>query len=389
MKILYLTFYFEPDLCAGSFRNTPIAKQLSNTLKSTDKIHVITTLPNRYISYQVEAQDMQRYAENLIVNRIQVPLHSSDLFGQIKTFISYFFATLRLIKNEQYDIVFSSSSRLFTAFLGAYIARNRRIPLYLDIRDIFKETIIDVLKKKYILFFLSPLLTFIENYTFGYAKHINLVSKGFQQYFSKYKQAKFSFYTNGIDDEFMHTKPTTNHDNYPKTILYAGNLGEGQGLHTIVPKAAEALGNKYVFKIIGDGGVKHKLVEEINNRKLKNVEIINPVNRKELIKYYEDADFLFVHLNDYPAFEKVLPSKIFEYGAYDKPMIAGVGGYAATFIKENVENHILFSSGDAESMVDQIQKFDLKYYIRHNFVNKFSRDNIVKDIVVSIISTKK
>lgn len=389
MKILYLTFYFEPDLCAGSFRNTPIAKQLSNVLKSTDKIHVITTLPNRYISYQVDAQDMQRYADNLIVNRIQVPLHSSDLMGQIKTFISYFFATLRLVKNEQYDIVFASSSRLFTAFLGAYIARSRQIPLYLDIRDIFKETINDVLKKKYILFFLSPLLTFIENYTFRYATHINLVSKGFQQYFSKYKQANFSFYTNGIDDEFMHTKPTTNHDNYPKIILYAGNLGEGQGLHTIVPQAAAALGNKYVFKIIGDGGVKHKLVEEINNRQLKNVEIINPVNRKELIKYYEDADFLFVHLNDYPAFEKVLPSKIFEYGAYDKPMIAGVSGYAATFIKENVENYILFASGDAESMVNQIQKFELKYYIRHSFINKFLRANIVKDIVVSIISTTK
>lgn len=388
MKILYLTFYFEPDLCAGSFRNTPITKQLSSSLQNTDKIHVITTLPNRYISYQVDAEEEQIYGHNLVVNRIQVPLHSSDLLGQIQTFITYFFSTLRLAKNENYDLVFASSSRLFTAFLGAYIARNRKIPLYLDIRDIFKETIVDVLKKKWLLFFLSPILTLVENYTFGYAKHINLVSEGFKEYFAKYKQAKFSFFTNGIDDEFMKTEPTVNIDNHSKVILYAGNLGEGQGLHTIIPKAAELLGNEYLFRIIGDGGVKQKLLEEINSRHLKNVEILNPVNRKELIKHYEKADFLFVHLNDYPAFKKVLPSKIFEYGAYDKPMIAGVGGYAAKFIKENVENHILFAPSDAENMVKQLKAFEYKLFSRKTFIQKFSRENIVKSIVESIVSTK-
>lgn len=388
MKILYLTFYFEPDLCAGSFRNTPIAKQLSSSLQNTDKIHVITTLPNRYISYQVDAEEEQIYGHNLVVNRIQVPLHSSDLLGQIQTFITYFFSTLRLAKNENYDLVFASSSRLFTAFLGAYIARNRKIPLYLDIRDIFKETIVDVLKKKWLLFFLSPILNLVENYTFGYAKHINLVSEGFKEYFAKYKQAKFSFFTNGIDDEFMKTEPTVNIDNHSKVILYAGNLGEGQGLHTIIPKAAELLGKEYLFRIIGDGGMKQKLLEEINSRHLKNVEILNPVNRKELIKHYEKANFLFVHLNDYPAFKKVLPSKIFEYGAYDKPMIAGVGGYAAKFIKENVENHILFAPSDAENMVKQLKAFEYKLFSRKTFIQKFSRENIVKSIVESIVSTK-
>lgn len=388
MKILYLTFYFEPDLCAGSFRNTPIVKQLSNVLQPTDQIHVITTLPNRYITYQIDAPNEQRYADNLIVNRIQVPLHNSDLFGQIKTFIMYFLGVLKHAKGENYDMVFASSSRLFTAFLGAYIAKKRNIPLYLDIRDIFKETIIDVIKKKYLLFFLSPILSFIENYTFGYAKHINLVSKGFEGYFNKYKQAKFSFYTNGIDDEFMVTKPTIVQNNSPKTILYAGNLGEGQGLHTIVPKAAEILGKEYRFRVIGDGGMKQKLLDEISNRQLKNVEILNPVSRKDLISHYELADFLFVHLNDYPAFEKVLPSKIFEYGAYDKPMIAGVGGYAATFIKENLENYILFAPGDVEGMTNQLRGNIHKYYYRHSFIKKFERNNIVKEIVESIVSMK-
>ena len=47
MKILYLTFYFEPDLCAGSFRNTPLVAELARQLGPYGSVHVVTTQPNR------------------------------------------------------------------------------------------------------------------------------------------------------------------------------------------------------------------------------------------------------------------------------------------------------------------------------------------------------
>ena len=37
-RITYLSFYFEPDLCAGSFRNTPLLKELSFQAKSQNII---------------------------------------------------------------------------------------------------------------------------------------------------------------------------------------------------------------------------------------------------------------------------------------------------------------------------------------------------------------
>lgn len=386
MKILFLTFYFEPDLCAGSFRNTPLAKQLSKELSSEGSVHVISTLPNRYLTYQVNAKEKEIYSSSLKVNRISVPTHSSNFLGQIKSFVIFFFFTLKLVKNEQYDIVFASSSRLFTAFLGAYIARKRNIPLYLDIRDIFKDSIIDILKSKYIIYVLEPILSLLERYTFGYASHINLVSKGFKEYFRRYKKASFSFYTNGIDKEFLNIEPSPKNPNFPKTILYAGNLGEGQGLHNIIPISAKALEEKYNFIIIGDGGLKYKLLDEINKFQNRNVKIIDPVNREELKKYYSKADYLFLHLNNYAAFEKVLPSKLFEYGAYDKPIIAGVGGYAATFIQEHLDNYILFSPGDSENLISQLMEFKHVTHSRINFIRNFSRENIVRQMVDSILS---
>ncbi len=70
--------------------------------------------------------------------------------------------------------------------------------------------------------------------------------------------------------------------------------------------------------------------------------------------------------------KKVLPSKLFEYAAFDKPIIAGVGGYASQFIRENLSNYILFAPTDIESMVEQM-KFDRGNQEQGDFVNKFAR----------------
>jgi glycosyltransferase involved in cell wall biosynthesis len=168
-------------------------------------------------------------------------------------------------------------------------------------------------------------------------------------------------------------------------IVYAGNIGEGQGLEKIIPSSAKLLGERYKFLIIGDGGTKHKLSEEIQKQEIRNIELKNPVNREELKKIYGNADFLFLHLNNYKAFEKVLPSKIFELAAYDKPIIAGVSGYAYQFIKQNITNVVLFNPCDVDSFVDQLKNFHYKTEVRSEFIDRFRRSKINKNMAQSII----
>ena len=117
MKILYLTFYFEPDLCAGSFRNTPLAYELNRKLKEGDEVHVITTMPNRYKSFKEDALEVEQ-RDKLFIQRIPIPDHQSGFLDQINSFKTFFFNALKLTKGDHYDLVFASSSRLFTAFLG-------------------------------------------------------------------------------------------------------------------------------------------------------------------------------------------------------------------------------------------------------------------------------
>ena len=113
------------------------------------------------------------------------------------------------------------------------------------------------------------------------------------------------------------------------------------------------------------------------------------MSRERLLEIYNDSDFLFLHLNDYEAFEKVLPSKIFELATFDKPIIAGVGGYANKFISDNVSNVILFNPCDAEAMVYGLQNYTYVNEKRTDFISKFSRANINRDMAESILSYLK
>ncbi len=116
-KILYLSFYFEPDLCAGSFRNSPFARELARQVYGTATVDVITTFPNRYSSFSVEAQQDEHYG-TLRIRRILLPSHKSGFTDQINAFYHYYQELKKKIHYSDYDLVFASSSRLFTAYLG-------------------------------------------------------------------------------------------------------------------------------------------------------------------------------------------------------------------------------------------------------------------------------
>ena len=386
MNILLLSFYYEPDLCAGSFRNTALVRSLRKSMNSGDSIDVLTTMPNRYHSYSQSA-DARETDGMVTINRIPLPEHKSGFSDQVWSFRAYYGQVWNYLKrnHKHYDMVVASSSRLFTAYLGSRVAKRLKAPLYLDIRDIFTDTLDDVLKNRLVKAGLLPALRKLEKSTIQSADHLNLVSGGFEKYFRKFYSGPVSEFTNGIDNEFFDYEFKSSTNNPVPVVTYAGNIGQGQGLEKIIPEAAAQLSGKFQFKVIGDGGTRKALVSELDKRGVTNVELVDPVDREKLKEHYSDSDYLFLHLNDYDAFKKVLPSKIFEYAATGKPLIAGVSGYSAEFIRNNVENHILFSPCNADELVRKLKKNSLKSTPRNDFADKYRRDNIMDRMADSIM----
>lgn len=387
LKILVLSFYYRPDLSAGSFRSTAFVDALKQKMPVDGQIDVLTTLPNRYSSFSVEAPADEKFP-GLSIVRIALPPHQSGMLDQAKAFTSFAREVLRQTRGQKYDLVFATSSRLMTAVLGAWVARKKRIPLYLDIRDIFVDTIKDVLPR-HLAILTNPVFTMLERWAINSASTVNLVSEGFAEYFSvRYPRQRFSYFTNGIDDEFLSVpKP----ESVPRArdvveVLYAGNLGEGQGLHSIVPDLAKRMQGRIRFKIIGDGGRKEALRAALVCAGVDNVELLPPMNRAQLIQAYQAADVLFLHLNDYDAFRKVLPSKLFEYGAMGKPIWAGVSGYAAEFMRTELDNSAIFhpcNAAEAERVFSQLR---LQNQPRDQFAAKFARINIANEMANDVVN---
>ena len=104
MKILVLTFYYKPDLSAGSFRTTAFVDELKKLVDKDTQIEVITTLPNRYHSFEQKALASE-IVGNVTIRRIKLPGHKSGMLDQSRAFMMYAFEVLRIIRSNDYDLV--------------------------------------------------------------------------------------------------------------------------------------------------------------------------------------------------------------------------------------------------------------------------------------------
>lgn len=359
MKILLLSFYYPPDLCAGSFRAAALVDALLETGGASVTVDVMTTRPNRYASFVSQAAAVET-APGLTIHRFQLPSHEGGAGQQAWSYLAYANAVRVAIKSGTWDVVVATSSRLMTAVLGAQVAKRVQARLYLDIRDLFTDTASDVFQGLAARIAL-PALHWLERRTLRAADRINAVSPAFVPYLKqRAPQQTYRVFANGIDEGFLShdfAKPDRAPSS-PRLIVYAGNMGEGQGLHCVLPKAAALLGPETRFRLIGDGAKKSLLQSRLAATGVTNVTLLPPLPREQLYEHYREADALFLHLNDHPAFRKVLPSKIFEYAATGKPIIAGASGLAAAFLENEVGGVALFAPCDPAGMARAVASLD-------------------------------
>lgn len=387
MRLLMLSNYFTPDLSAGSFRMQALVDALEPWGAKGLVVDLITTRPNRYASLRAEAPAFEDRGW-LRVYRIELPSHKSGMADQARAYVRYAHGVRKLTHSRQWDAVFATSSRLMTAGLGSHISQRLGVPLYLDIRDLFTDNMNELLAGSPAKGLL-PAFRMIERRALRRASRINVVSQGFASHIQSIApKAQLSVLTNGIDGIFSgwdFRKPSGG--GQLPLIVYAGNMGEGQGLHKIVPHVAKRLEGRARFRLIGDGGRKRALEAAIAAAGLGHVELLPPVPRSSLLDHYREADILFLHLNDLDAFRKVLPSKVFEYAATEKPILAGVAGHAAEFLTEHLPDSEVFEPLDADAMAQAIDRLieSPPEPDRSEFRKAFARSQIMERLARDIL----
>ena len=392
MNILILSQYYPPDLGAVSFRMEAIVKELR---ANGHKVYVLAATPNRYNDYKVNDENIIKTDEI----RIELNSNSQSTFSRIRGFFEFYLKSIKQKKyynDKEIDIVISTTPYLLEGLAGQKIAKYLNAKHLLDVRDLWPDTPIALgkIKKNGIIAFA---LRVIEKKLYKRTDHIIITSPGYEQHIkSIVKNKSVDLILNGIDENFevdfndYNARNNIKKINDEKTILYAGNIGIAQNLTTLIKAANDLKEKNFRFQLIGSGTQLNEIKDMIQYFDLQNIDIIPPVKREELFKYYCSADILYLQLFSSEYFDKVVPSKIFEYLLIPKPIIYGLDGVSAEILNEFEETYYVVPD-DSDDLVKKINEIKVSNVINRD-VKSLRRNIQIKKylkIIEKIVEDKK
>jgi len=366
MRILLVTHYFPPEIGAPQARLSELASAWAD---AGDEVTVLTGMPNHPTgvvppAYRRRLRVLERVDGYDVV---RTWLYATPNEGFIKKTIGHlsFMVTSVLLgawRAGAADVVVVSSPTFFSIFGAWAIAKLKRAPLVIDVRDLWPAIFVElgVLTNRRLI----GLLERLELWAYGQATEVVVVSEGFRRDLIRrgVPAEKVTTIRNGADLERF----SPGGDPAPGRrrlgvaddevlALYLGAHGISHGLDTVVNAAAllaDAPGVPVRFALVGEGANRSALVAQVDRLGLKNVTMHPGVPRDEVPELLAAADICLVPLRDVPLFSTFIPSKIFEYFASGKAVIGALRGEAAAILRDG--GALVVEPGDPTALAGAI-----------------------------------
>lgn len=336
-RILFLTDNFPPEVNAPATRTYEHAREW---VEKGFEVTVITCVPNFPHGKVYEG------FENRLVNReekdgikvIRVWTYITANEGFLKRILDYIsFAVMAFLAGlwVRTDIIVATSPQFFTAVAGRWLSFFKFKPWIMEVRDLWPESIaaVGAMNEGRIYKFLE----WVELRLYKSAKKIIVVTDTFKRKIAArgIDGSKIDVRKNGVildlfnprlkDSELMEANPQFHGK---KVFAYIGTHGMAHGLAFILnslPKLQEILPQAH-FLFIGEGAEKENLLKQAEDLKLTNVTFMPFVPKHEVVRYLSLMDVALVNLKKSDTFKTVIPSKIFEAAALQKPILLGLEG---------------------------------------------------------------
>ncbi len=363
MKILFITDNFPPEVNAPATRTY---EHCMEWVKQGAEVKIITCAPNFPHGNIYNGYKNKFYQKEQLdgIEIIRVWSYITSNSGFAKRVIDYFsFALMAFLVGlfQKHDIVIATSPQFFTTWAACGISKIRRKPWIFELRDLWPESIrtVGAMKQGRVFEWLEK----IELGLYKDADKVVAVTEAFKNNLIQrgIDPKKIEVITNGsnIDLFFPREKDygllkSLNLEN--KFIIgYIGTHGMAHSLDFIVQAISKIEDQNIHFLFIGDGSVKEKIVNLASKLSLKNITFLEPVAKEEVPRYLSIIDVSLAPLIKSDTFKTVIPSKIFEASAMQKPTLLGVEGQAEEII-EKYEAGLCF---EPENEKDFIIKMNL------------------------------
>jgi colanic acid biosynthesis glycosyl transferase WcaI len=366
MHIAYLVQQFLPEVGAGPARVSELA---SRWRAAGAEVTIVTGMPNR-----PEGRIHPPYRNKLFVEEdwqgirvLRSWLYASPKHGTVRTLannVSFMTtaAAHALARVGTPDVLIASSPPFFPHVSGWAVARLRRVPLVLEIRDLWPDYLVDMgtLRRGGLP---SRALFALERYLIRRADRTVVVTESFRRRVIEKGAAEGSVAVvpNGVDvDSYFASDEcppleAMNRGGRGPVVGYLGNIGAGQDLGAVV-RAAELVEQRdpgVTFVLAGDGPQARQVQSLARERRLGNLLLHGPIAKDRTRAFYNACDLCLVPLADVAVFQETVPSKLFEIMACERPVLASLGGEAAEIVRGSASG-IVAAPGNPESIADGV-----------------------------------
>jgi len=292
------------------------------------------------------------------------PLPNRKAHERIRNYVSFWAsAAISGLGLQKPDVVIATSPQLLCALAGWWVAFWKRVPFVFEVRDLWPESLaaVGVGSENTLL---HRMLGVIAGFLYRRADRIVVVTPAFQQHLMRYWNVpppKISIVENGVETDLFRLDPGTAEIRKQLNlegrflICYIGTIGNAHGLETLIT-AAEKLQTSLpnaTFLLIGEGAEKQRIMEFAAARALNNVQFLGQQPRERIPAYVSTADLCLVMLKKTELFKTVIPTKLLEYMACERPVVVAVDGQARQIVEE-AEAGVFVEPENSDALVDAI-----------------------------------
>ena len=362
MKILFITDNFPPEVNAPATRTYEHCIQW---IKEGAEITVITCAPNFphgkvYKGYKNKLFTKE-YKDGVKIIRVWSYITANQGFlKRVLDYVSFAFMAFWVGLFQKHDIIIATSPQFFTTWTASALSKIRRKPWIFELRDLWPESIktVGAMKQGKAI----DILERIELWLYKDANKVIPVTNAFKDNLIKrgIPENKIEVITNGSNTDLFAPRKKDiqllkSLNLVDKFIVgYIGTHGMAHSLDFIVSSLSEIHNKKIHFLFIGDGAMKKTITKLADELELKNITFLPPVTKDDVPKYLSIIDVSLAPLKKSDTFKTVIPSKIFEASAMQKPTLLGVQGQA----QEIIETHNAGLCFEPENTKDFLEKVE-------------------------------
>jgi glycosyltransferase involved in cell wall biosynthesis len=356
MRVLFVSHYFHPETGAAQTRILEAARAIE---ARGHKVSVVTGFPN-YPDGVIPKPYRGRLFMRERMDDIQVirsPVYPAPNRGFARRLVNHAsFAISSILAAptaRPVDVVIAETPPLFTAGAAVPIAALLRAPLVLNVADLWPESAVQ-------LGLLSDrrairAAELLEGFSYRHAAAITVPTPGMRTMLVARGQpeSKVKLLPNAVDVSRFTAAPVAGSDGL--RIVYCGTVGLAQGVGTLIDAAVRLEHEREDAKVIiaGDGAEREELQRRARDLGLQRVEFRGRLTRDEVPALIASADIAVMSLRDLPLFQDAVPTKLLEYMASGRPVVAAAAGQVAELLRD-AEAGLPCPPEDPEAMANAI-----------------------------------